>query len=735
VEDNLLEAQRTVALLGNAYAVHHFPEAASMLERLSHEPPPELLLLDWQLPGVSGLEACRFVREQHDEVALPVLMLTVRGAREDIREGLMAGANDYVSKPYDDVALLARVHTLVRGSRAVVEARGAQRTAEDALREVRDAHAALERVHTELQTARAELERERSQLSEIVEYAPAIVATVQGPDHVFQRVNPLYQRTIAGGRPLLGLPVREALPEVVAQGFVHVLDDVYRTGQRYVGQEVALRLDRHGDGQLEDTFFTFVYQPRRDARGRVEGIAVFGFEVTEQVRARHEAEAARAELEAIFQSLPDAVYVGDRTGIQRANAPALRMLGYDSVAQLQRAIGTLAQEIQTRRADTGEFISPEDQAFSRALRGQPDVQEVRVRHLKTGEERVLRCAAAPIRVGDAVVGAVAINTDITDRKAAELERERLVKALAGERAQLLAVLESAPVAVIIVDNDARVILANRRSETELGQSLPLIRSRDDYPSWTMERPDGTPIALEDYPLRRGLRGLSASGEEVHYRFADGTRGIMEMAYAPVRDAQGHIIASVVIFSNITQRKRDEAVLRERAAFERQLIGIVSHDLRNPIAAISMSAATLLRRPELDERQRRPVARILTAAERAQRMIRDLLDVTQARLGAGPTLHRTPVDLTALLPQVVDEVLLAHPGRRVERVMEGDAQGLWDADRLAQLVGNLLGNALTYSPPDSLVRVTLQSMPDEVVLAVHNEGEPIPTELQQRLFQP
>ena len=152
-----------------------------------------------------------------------------------------------------------------------------------------------------------------------------------------------------------------------------------------------------------------------------------------------------------------------------------------------------------------------------------------------------------------MVGAVAINTDITEHKAAELERERLVKALGAERAQLLAVLESAPVAVVIADNDARVILANRRSETELRQSTPLIRSVMDLPSWSVVHPDGAPMAVEDYPLMRGLRGLSASGQEFHYRFADGTHGIMETAYAPVRDAQGHIIASVVVFSDITQR--------------------------------------------------------------------------------------------------------------------------------------------------------------------------------------
>lgn len=114
VDDSLAEAQRTQALLERFYDVEILSEGAALIERLASEPAPDLILLDWQMPGVSGIDTCRFIRERHDEVSMPILMLTVRGSKQDLTDALSVGANDFVAKPYDDAELLARVRTLVR---------------------------------------------------------------------------------------------------------------------------------------------------------------------------------------------------------------------------------------------------------------------------------------------------------------------------------------------------------------------------------------------------------------------------------------------------------------------------------------------------------------------------------------------------------------------------------------------------------------------------------------------
>ncbi len=187
-------------------------------------------------------------------------------------------------------------------------------------------------------------------------------------------------------------------------------------------------------------------------------------------------------------------------------------------------------------------------------------------------------------------------------------------------------------------------------------------------------------------------------------------------------------------TDITQQKLAEEEVKRRVEFEQQLIGIVSHDLRNPLGAITLGASMLLKREGLDQKVTGSVRRILSSAERASRMIRDLLDFTQARQGGIP-VSLAPLCLHAHASLVLDELGHAHPDRRVELSHEGDTQGAWDPDRIAQVIGNLVGNALQYSPRDSVVTVRTRDGGDSVLLEVHNLGEPIPPERLPGLFKP
>jgi PAS domain S-box-containing protein len=186
--------------------------------------------------------------------------------------------------------------------------------------------------------------------------------------------------------------------------------------------------------------------------------------------------------------------------------------------------------------------------------------------------------------------------------------------------------------------------------------------------------------------------------------------------------------------DITRQKREEAEQRARSELEQQLLGIVGHDLRNPLSAILMSAA-VLRTRVTDERALKPVSRIIQSAERATRITHDLLDLTQARLGGGIPLQRREVDVHELARQVVEEHQASHPTRELRFTQEGEATGLFDGGRLSQVVANLLGNALAYSPADTPVTVHSRGEPDAVLLQVRNAGAPIPEELRAHLFEP
>lgn len=223
--------------------------------------------------------------------------------------------------------------------------------------------------------------------------------------------------------------------------------------------------------------------------------------------------------------------------------------------------------------------------------------------------------------------------------------------------------------------------------------------------------------------------------ELRFLRPDGSVGWQSTRGYVVVDEQGRAKALRGVVFDITQRRLAEEALRTRAEFDQQAIGVVSHDLRNPINAIRMSASLLLRRGGLDDVQAKAVARILSSSERAQRMIRDFLDFSQARLGGGIPVVPREVDVHEVAQSAVDEVHLAHPDRRVEVARSGRGVGLWDPDRLAQVVGNLVANAFQHGAPGEVVRVVTRGDDHGVEIEVVNGGPPIPPEQQRNLFVP
>jgi PAS domain S-box-containing protein len=148
----------------------------------------------------------------------------------------------------------------------------------------------------ELRRERANAEHAEARLREVFTQAPAFMAVLRGEQHVFEYVNSSYYQLI-GGRAVIGRPVSEALPEIRGQGFEELLDQVLATGEPYVGREIAVNLDRSGEGEHEQRFLDFVYYPLTDADGARTGVVAHGADVTDHVTSRREAQRARQEAE------------------------------------------------------------------------------------------------------------------------------------------------------------------------------------------------------------------------------------------------------------------------------------------------------------------------------------------------------------------------------------------------------------------------------------------------------
>ena len=185
---------------------------------------------------------------------------------------------------------------------------------------------------------------------------------------------------------------------------------------------------------------------------------------------------------------------------------------------------------------------------------------------------------------------------------------------------------------------------------------------------------------------------------------------------------------------VAEASQLHADAKDRALFAEQMVGIVSHDLRNPLSSIQMGAA-LLSRTEPTPNQQRVIDRIMRATERASRLIADLLDFTSARVGSGLAVSRQPIDLHETTADAVEELVLAFPGRKLNHIQIGEGLCLADADRLAQLVGNLVANAIAYGSLNAPVTVTSSVDAATFAISVHNFGPPIPQEAQSRVFEP
>ena len=173
---------------------------------------------------------------------------------------------------------------------------------------------------------------------------------------------------------------------------------------------------------------------------------------------------------------------------------------------------------------------------------------------------------------------------------------------------------------------------------------------------------------------------------------------------------------------------------ETLRLSEMLMAMLGHDLRGPLSAVLMSAMVLERRAESDA-SREAAARIVQSGKRMSRMIGDLLDLARARLAGGIAVHREPLDLGTVVERVVHECRSSSPERKIDWRQEGDGHGEWDADRLAQVASNLIGNAIRHGDASQPIRVRLDGThASEVVLSVGNAGT-IPAEVLPHIFDP
>jgi len=163
------------------------------------------------------------------------------------------------------------------------------------------------------------------------------------------------------------------------------------------------------------------------------------------------------------------------------------------------------------------------------------------------------------------------------------------------------------------------------------------------------------------------------------------------------------------------------------------LGILSHDLRNPLGAILMSAQLTTSIGKLSERQGMLQAQIVDSASRASEIVTHLLDITKARLGSGLPICRGPMDMGFVGTQLVDEMRALHPAQDFEYHASDDLEGDWDKARMGQVFSNLIGNAVQYGFKGAPIAIIVRGTDKEVTIAIHNDGVPISPDALPGIF--
>lgn len=187
--------------------------------------------------------------------------------------------------------------------------------------------------------------------------------------------------------------------------------------------------------------------------------------------------------------------------------------------------------------------------------------------------------------------------------------------------------------------------------------------------------------------------------------------------------------------NIEERKQAEDRLKQAVLFRDQIMGVLGHDLRSPIASIQGFAELLRMEKNLSNHATDYIERIERACRRMTEMIETLIDFARSRFGEGFTLNRVPMNFHDVCRSVVDEMRGRWSNRIINVSFSGDAIGEWDKGRIGQVVSNLLSNALTHGLETAPVEFSVNATGGEIVLKVHNQGSPIPKDFIPFLFEP
>jgi two-component system, chemotaxis family, CheB/CheR fusion protein len=298
--------------------------------------------------------------------------------------------------------------------------------------------------------------------------------------------------------------------------------------------------------------------------------------------------------------------------------------------------------------------------------------------------------------------------------------------------RLSAIVEQSPDAINAADVNGRIVSWNRGAEQLYGVSAEEVMGRDQ--SSLIPEPQRAEWGTV---LRRVQLGDRVDSYETCVQRKDGSTVDVLLSVSALHDEIGNFVGISTIARDISQRKRDEVAIKRALKMREQFMAMLSHELRNPLAAMLHASTLLKERNGVDAQQHRALDAIERQSKHMARLLDDLLDVSRMRQD-GIELRRQVLDLRATVDATLERIRPLAQQASIQLEIELPSAPVMvygDPDRLQQIEVNLLSNAIKYTPRGKRVRLTLAADDDRAVLRVRDEGIGIEHDMLQRIFDP
>jgi len=615
--------------------------------------------------------------------------------------------------------------------------------------------------------AKAAVASQRDRLTSFFMQAPAGICILDGPDLVYELVNPAYQELLPG-RKLLGRPIFEALPELIGTPLQQVLLNVYNTGEHYEINELLIPVAEYEGGPTRDRYFSFNYQARRDENTMVDGILVFVFEVTgimnvqQALReAREQSDQQKRIYEAISSGTPDLMYVFDLDyRFTYANSALLTMWG----KTWENAVGKslLENGYEPWHAEMHEKEIDQIKATKQPVRG-----EVSFPHATLGK-RVYDYILTPVYNEQAEVIAVSgITRDVSERKQLEetladsseelqaineemtavneeqaasneelratneelaVVNEQLVEArkkIEESETALRLAIEAANFGTWFIHSETREFITDARLKELFGYNpdealsieQALAQVTEEYRGYVTDKLENAIYRNGDYDVTYPVIGLHD----------DRLRWLRAIGNLKA-DPSGSFSAFTGMVMDVTEQKQDE--MRKN-----DFIGMVSHELKTPLT--SLTAIVQVANQKLKSNEDSFLAGAMEKAgvqvKRMSNMINGFLNVSRLE-SAKLTIDKHEFNLEDLIEETIKETELTVSSHVFKFEPCNPVMVNADHDKIGSVITNLISNAVKYSPRGTEIDIKCEVIGDRAQVSVKDEGMGLKPQDQNKVFE-